>query len=237
MEVKAVQRSPPRAVIADEASRSFVDLYPEWLSAAASDELFRQLSEHVLPHMDHDRGVMYGKPWTSKRLVGTISTGAGVSYSYSSVKRLTMQLTFAELPWLDDIRRQMEELCGHKLNFVFLNFYRPSTDEHPDDQLGWHSDDEVDMVAGASIVSLSVGDTRTFAFRKKGETGQYCATPLAQGDVAIMRGNTQTHYQHAVTTKGVKLSKRGRWNLTFRQFRDAPAAPNDGETPQKRQKV
>ena len=135
-----------------------------------------------------------------------------------------MELTFSQLPWLDELRHRLQDLCGHELNFVFVNFYRPSTEEHPDDQLGWHADDENDMVVNSSIVSVSVGDARTFAFRKKGETRQHCATVLENGDVAIMRGETQKHYQHAVTAKGVKKCMKGRWNLTFRQFWATPSA-------------
>jgi alkylated DNA repair dioxygenase AlkB len=216
------KRDVIKNIIEDNDTQSHVTLREGWLSSQACTTLFENLEKHLLSSMSHDEGTMYGKAWKSKRLIGTVSTAPGVSYSYSSVQRHSLKITFQDLPWLEDLRVQMEQLCGHVLNFCFINFYRPSTPDHPDDQLGWHSDDEQDMVPGASIVSLSVGDTRTFAFRKKGETKQHCATSLNNGDVAIMSGKTQTYYQHAITTKGVKLSKKGRWNLTFRQFRVAP---------------
>lgn len=220
------KRAHPESVMSDEQTGSYVDLYEHELSREEADELYGLLQQHLLPHMSQDRGRMYGKEWASKRLAGTVSTAPGIRYSYSSVTRTTMELTFAELPWLDAVRRRMEALCGHELNFVFLNFYRPSTAEHPDDNIGWHADDEAEMVPGSSIVSLSCGDTRWFAFRKKaknsdGKQPMACQTALATGDVAIMRGEVQKHYQHSITTRGAKASTRGRWNLTFRRFRAA----------------
>lgn len=204
----------PESVYIIEDDKSQVIKYPGWLPEAERATLFQNLTAEVLPLMTHDKGVFMGKPWTSKRLVATISTHPGVSYSYSSVKRKSLDVTFAALPWLEALRVRMEALCGHALNFVFINWYRPNTD----DQLGFHADDETDMTKGASIVSLSVGDTRHFAFRKKGETKIHCQTPLNDGDVAIMQGETQSHYQHAITSKGSKKCTRGRWNLTFRLF-------------------
>lgn len=210
---KKRERGPHSVYIIDD-NKCQVLKYPGWLPEGERKTLFSRLTKHVLPLMDHDRGVFMGKPWVSKRLVGTVSVRPGVSYSYSTVQRKSMSITFADLPWLEDLRVRMEALCGHSLNFVFINWYRP----YSDDKLGYHSDDEADMIKGASIVSLSVGDTRHFAFRKKGETKMLHQTPLEDGDVAVMRGETQSHYQHAITEKGAKKSTRGRWNLTFRQF-------------------
>lgn len=182
----ATSQSPTSApIITDIETGSFVDFYQRFLNASHADNLFDLLSLHVMPFMTQDKGKMFGKEWTSKRLVGTLSTARGVNYSYSKIQRLTMNLTISDLPWLNNLREQLEQLCGHELNFVFLNFYRASTEDHPDDQLGWHSDDDDEMSPDSQIVSVSVGDTRTFAFRKSGETKQLCSIPLAHGDVVI----------------------------------------------------
>lgn len=183
-----------------------------------TSEVWDALNE-LLPLLTHDRGKMFGREWVSKRLTCTIATTPGVSYKYSSVERTTLDTTFSELPELDALRVKMEALCGHALNFVFINYYRPSTASHPDDQLGYHSDDDSEMVPGSSIVSVSLGDTRHFAFRRKGETKMACQTALADGDVVLMCGETQSHFEHAITTRGAKQCTRGRWNLTFRQFK------------------
>jgi alkylated DNA repair dioxygenase AlkB len=221
----------------DTQKGASVEKYPGYLSGDESDELFRLLSATVLEHMTHDMIKMYGKVHESKRKVATISERPNVPYSYARTTRNSIQLTFGDLPWLDAIRRRMEQLCGHELNFVFLNFYRPYSPETPDDKLGFHSDSEPDMVPGSNIVSLSVGDTRHFAFRNKGETGILCQTPLQNGDVCIMKGTTQEHYEHAITARGAKQCTRGRFNLTFRQFVTTQGSGDEEEPASKRHRV
>lgn len=201
-----------------EDDKSLVIKYIQWLSEKERKALFDDMSKHVLPLLTHDTGFnrFTGKEWKSQRLVGTISVKPGVSYKYGTAKaRCTMTTTFQDLPWLDKLRRDMEVLSGHALNFVFINWYRPGTK----DNLGWHSDDEADMSRGAPIVSVSVGDARWFAFRKKGETKMHCQSKLVDGDIVIMQGETQKHYEHAITTREAgKNCTKGRWNLTFRHF-------------------
>lgn len=205
-------------VIEDTVNDCTVTYFPKWLPVSQTEPLITQMELELLPLMTHDRGFnrFTGKEWISQRLVATISTGAGVEYQYGTAKkRVTCQTTFDDLPWLDELRRQAETLCGHELNFVFCNFYRPNTE----DNLGWHSDSEKEMVPGSAIVSMSFGDTRDFAFRRKAVKGEKSLTiPLANGDVVIMAGNTQKFYEHSVTKKGAKKCTKGRWNLTFRRF-------------------
>lgn len=216
-------------IIADETTRSFAEKYPRWMPVAESGQMFRSLQKEILPHMTHDTGFnrFTQTEWKSARLVGSISTEPRMRYKYGTAKeRWTLNLTFSDFPWLDELRTRLElEVAGHPLNFVFINFYRPSTAEHPKDAIGWHSDAEDDMVSGASIISLSFGDTRHFAFRRRGETKILCQTPLADGDLVAMRGNIQKHYEHCVTERGAKNCLQGRFNLTFRQFLPQAQAP------------
>lgn len=215
--LKKRERGSESLHIIDEGT-STVLKYPQWLGETERMCLFENMSKHVLPLMTHDVGFnrFTGKEWKSQRLVGTIAVKPGVSYKYGTAKaRHTLTTTFEDLPWLDALRKDMEALCGQELNFVFINWYRPGTK----DNLGWHSDDEADMSKGSPIVSVSVGDARWFAFRKKGETKMACQSKLVDGDIVIMQGNTQQHYEHAITTREAgKNCVRGRWNLTFRHF-------------------
>jgi alkylated DNA repair dioxygenase AlkB len=223
------KRIESEMIINDPASGSLVEKNPQWLSREECNLFFQRLTDEILPSMDHDTG--YNRftqtEWKSARLVGSISTVSRMRYKYGTAKeRWTLNLTFTDFPWLDELRIRLEqEVAGHPLNFVFINFYRPSTPEHPKDAIGWHSDAEDDMVSGASIISLSFGDTRHFAFRRRGETKILCQTPLADGDLITMRGNIQKHYEHCITERGAKRCLQGRFNLTFRQF--LPQAPQD----------
>lgn len=212
-----------RVLICDDNGAT-VTHFPRWVTPEETEPLIAQMETRLLPLMDHDRGFnrFTNKEWISQRLIATISTSPGVSYHYGTAKkRTTCDTTFDDLPWLEDLRQRAEKLCGKELNFVFCNFYRPSTPEHPEDHLGWHSDAEQEMAPGAPIVSVSFGDTRHFAFRRKGETKTLLQTPLMNGDAVIMAGTTQKHYEHCVTKKGAKQCTKGRWNLTFRNFTEA----------------
>jgi len=53
----------------------------------------------------------------------------------------------------------------HPLNVVLMNWY--GNGEH---HVGWHSDSEDDLVDGAAIASLSLGETRTFQLRHRSDS-------------------------------------------------------------------
>ena len=85
--------------------------------------------------------------------------------------------------------------------------------------MGWHSDDEAVLGDNPDIASLSFGATRKFAFRHKAD-GEKVALFLQHGQLIVMRGATQAHWQHAIL-KSRKIHAP-RVNLTFRTIVDAP---------------
>ena len=83
--------------------------------------------------------------------------------------------------------------------------------------LGWHADDEHDLVRDAPIASISFGATRDFKLRE-GRSGSACMTvPLESGSLLVMEGTLQRHYQHCVPPR--LRCQEPRLNLTFRVMR------------------
>ncbi|MCY1541266.1 2OG-Fe(II) oxygenase superfamily protein [compost metagenome] len=124
-------------------------------------------------------------------------------------------LTHQPLPWtplLAQIRTRVEKAVGQRLNGVLLNYYRDGQDS-----MGWHSDDEVELGVNPLIASLSLGGTRRFDLRRKGQNRIEHSLLLNHGSLLVMGGPTQHYWQHQVAKTRSHCAPR--LNLTFRLIR------------------
>lgn len=116
----------------------------------------------------------------------------------------------AAQPWLPillEIKAQVEELTKDSYQGVLLNYY-------PDGLagIGWHTDDERDLVANAPIASVSFGATRRFELRH--QNGEEISIHLTDGSILIMAGELQQYWKHQVPVQ--RKIQAPRINLTFR---------------------
>lgn len=146
----------------------------------------------------------YGRTGQTRRR--SVAVGdEGLVYRYKGAVR-------PALPWppcLDAVRTFIRT-ADDQPNFCLLNRYEAGAG------LGWHSDDEPDLVPGASIWSLSLGRPSNFRIRRKGSVEPILDITLSHGDLLTMEGiEFQTKFQHSVTPP------RGgeRINLTFRTLK------------------
>ncbi|MDA0708902.1 MAG: alpha-ketoglutarate-dependent dioxygenase AlkB [bacterium] len=150
---------------------------------------------------------MFGKPIASPRLTAWYGD-AGVTYSYSGI-RLSAP---GWLPCLVEIKARIESFSGETFNSVLANLYRDGTDS-----MGWHSDDEAELGKNPVISSVSFGSPRDFALRHKQNRD---VTPLTyilgDGDLLVMRGETQHYWKHQIPKTKQKICPR--INLTFRRI-------------------
>jgi alkylated DNA repair dioxygenase AlkB len=111
------------------------------------------------------------------------------------------------LPVLLEIKTQVEALTKDSYQGVLLNYY-------PDGLagMGWHADDERDLVVNAAISSVSFGATRRFDLRH--QDGETLSIDLEDGSVLIMAGELQQYWKHQVPVQ--RKIKKPRINLTFR---------------------
>ncbi len=155
----------------------------------------------------HDEAVVYGRHISTARKVAWYGDGA-FSYTYSGITRTA-------LPWsgvLPEIKRTVEARLAAVSSTVFnsclLNLYSDGLEG-----MVWHSDDEQELGRNTVIASVSFGATRKFAFKHK-RTGEKRELMLSHGQLIVMRGETQSHWLHAVM-KSAKIHEP-RVNLTFR---------------------
>jgi alkylated DNA repair dioxygenase AlkB len=123
--------------------------------------------------------------------------------------RYSGQIKIAQ-PWLPvllEIKAQVEELTKDSYQGVLLNYY-------PDGLagMGWHADDERDLVPNAAIASVSFGATRRFDLRHR--DGETHSINLEDSSVLMMAGELQQYWKHQVPVQ--RKIKEPRINLTFR---------------------
>ena len=152
-----------------------------------------------------DQIVMFGKAITTKRKVAFYADNH-IDYTYSSVKK-------KGLPWTPEllaIKNLIESHTGAIYNACLLNLYHTG-----EEGMGWHSDDEKEIIVNSSIASLSIGAERKFAFKHKA-TKETLSVILENGSLLEMKGSIQQNWWHSLP----KTKKVGspRINLTFRQM-------------------
>lgn len=153
---------------------------------------------------------VYGRQFAVPRRVAWYGD-ANAHYRYSGQ-------VHSPLPWtplLSEIRERVQDQVGQSVNGVLLNLYRDGQDA-----MGWHSDDEPELGPEPLVVSLNLGATRRFDFRRKGATRIEHSLELVHGSLLVMAGPTQHYWQHQIA-RTRKVSEP-RLNLTFRQLLREP---------------
>ncbi|MEQ1514803.1 MAG: alpha-ketoglutarate-dependent dioxygenase AlkB [Lysobacteraceae bacterium] len=183
-------------------------LDPAWLPHAEADALFASMSSDVAWAVHRIR--LFGREIDAPRLSCWIGD-PGTAYTYSRTR-------FEPHPWpaaLRPIRERLRDTLGMDFNSVLANRYR-----HGRDAMGWHSDDEPELGPRPVIASVSLGATRRFALKPRGEVGGRLALDLPHGSLLVMRGDTQARYRHALSRTARLVGER--INLTFRRILLSP---------------
>lgn len=129
-------------------------------------------------------------------------------YAYANIYHPALEIPDFILPILEEINNYLvTNKIDSKMNSVLLNYYRDGKDK-----INYHSDDLSQIGNNPVICSISLGETRTFSFKHK-ETKEKIEIELENGDLFIMKGNTQDIWQHAVLPEP---NKGERINFTFR---------------------
>ncbi|WP_339510575.1 alpha-ketoglutarate-dependent dioxygenase AlkB family protein [Pseudomonas sp. RL_15y_Pfl2_60] len=183
-----------------------LDFRPQWLSAELADLWLLQLYQQT--PWQQPQVNLFGRRHPVPRLLAWYGD-AGVGYRYSG-------LYHAPLPWtplLAEIRAQLVTYVGQPLNGLLLNYYRDGQDS-----MGWHSDDESELGRDPIVVSLSLGGSRRFDLRRKGQQRIEHSLHLDHGSLLVMRGSTQHYWQHQIAKTRKPCAPR--LNLTFRYVLD-----------------
>ena len=172
-----------------------------------TDEQIKPLYEELLNKInwENERVVMFGKEIITKRKVAFYSDPL-IAYTYSSKTKIG-------LPWKDPLiilKNIVESLTKQTYNACLLNLYH-----NGEEAMGWHSDNEKEIIANSTIASLSIGASRKFSFKHK-VTKETISIQLGNGSLLEMKGTIQSHWLHTLP-KSKKITE-SRINLTFRQM-------------------
>ena len=119
---------------------------------------------------------------------------------------------------LDLLRTLTENATGCKFNFALVNYYASGNDS-----ISYHSDDERFLGVEPAIASFSLGARRDFLLRHKKTAAGHPSksTPmrfsLGSGDMLLMRGKTQSCWEHSIPKRKGGEADKGRINITFRR--------------------
>ena len=178
-----------------------VHYYGKLINNQDSDRYFDSLINTI--DWKNDQAIIYGKLIITKRKVAWYGD-TDFEYTYSKT-------TKRALPWtteLLELKSITEEKTGEKFNSCLLNLYH-----NGDEVMGWHSDAEKNLKKNGAIGSLSFGAERKFTFKHK-QTSETVSLFFEHGSLLIMKGTTQTNWQHRLPPS--KLIDKLRINLTFR---------------------
>jgi alkylated DNA repair dioxygenase AlkB len=147
----------------------------------------------------------------------------GLNYRYSGIDNAEAD----PFPLVvERVYKTVEATLNRNFNYVLMNRYTDGTRS-----LGWHSDDERDLVSGSVIASVSFGAERFFDLRLKSDHTQKVRVPLPSGSMIVMGAGCQSLYDHCVPRQlrmntqvdaraglsaGAKAALKRRHNLTFR---------------------
>lgn len=173
------------------------------LSETESNFFFHQLI-HSVP-WENDEAFLFGKHHVLNRKMALFSKKS-LTYTYSGSKKKAH-------PWTP-ILTQLEVLVlSHvevEFNTCLINFYPTGSDK-----MGYHADDEKEIIPHSTIASISLGPNRFFDF-KHNYTAEKVRILLENGSLLTMENEIQLYWKHQLPI--MKKVVHPRINLTFRNL-------------------
>lgn len=216
------QKLMEKYILQESGKTSIVLFYPDFIDKKQQQELLCHLEEindwkggeytnYKIPRLQkwfHDENKHFNDKW-------------GKSYSRWVPHQYPEWLKKFQLETQDRVSKVMKEYSCNadirepNINSVLLNYY-------PDENacIGWHRDNTPALGKNPTIISISIGDTRTFKMCRarssisRDPTEELFSADLTSGSLLIMAGNCQEHI-HSILKSPV--DKGPRWNFTFRE--------------------
>lgn len=197
-------------------------LYRSFYTKNDSDKIFNELKDLKYDNKEESKVFVYGK-WHYIPRKQVAFGERGLNYNFSGSNIMTKEWPIFLKKIRDDIQKMLIENkilpkdTKNIINYVLVNYYK-----NGEEYIGPHSDDEKDLLEVETydgikeniIISLSFGEARDFIFiNKKNKERKYYMN-LKNGDLLIMRKDTQKNWKHTLP-KRLKIINP-RINLTFR---------------------
>lgn len=176
--------------------------FPETYNSVEAAAFFLEL-KNTIP-WQQDTIKIFGKTHQQPRLTALFGI-EGKPYSYSNITMQPHHFT----PFLELIKKKVEQITGATFNTVLLNYYRDGKDSN-----GWHADNEKELGINPVIASLSFGAARIFHLKHKSIASHKKQILLENGSLLLMKGTTQHFWKHQIPKTNKVIGPR--INLTFR---------------------
>lgn len=181
------------------------------MSSRRSKRIFKHLKS--LP-LTREKLVIYGKTHTPNRYTSAYgdvnNDGDQLSYRYSGQIKISNPWTEELLELKERVEYILDLDSDEKFNFALVQLYPDGTSN-----IGYHSDDERDIVPNSIIAGVSFGSERTFQLKNK-VSGDRVDVQLVHGSMITMEGKCQKQYKHCVPVR--KRVTEPRISVTFRRM-------------------
>lgn len=141
-----------------------------------------------------------------ERMKARKTASFGVPYNYSQISYEAVPMP-VELEALCD---QIDAELGFRPNNCLLNHYADGASS-----MGFHSDSSEALAPGTGVAIVSVGSTRSMAYRSKTDSALRFDRPLVHGSLLYMSEAVQRDWLHAIP-KAEGVGER--ISLTFRSI-------------------
>lgn len=176
----------------------------EFLSKSIADDLFAHCLNELPWREELVR--MFGRTFVAPRLSCAIAD-EGCTYRYRGSQTESVRFTRQ----LDTLRANLKDQLDVPFNYVLATQYR-----NGDDYVGWHADDERDLVPGQTIANVSLGEAREF--RIKNRDGTFDERVITDhGSLLLMYGHILRTTKHSLLRTRRLIGPRV--VLSFREVR------------------
>jgi len=142
-----------------------------------------------------------------ERMKARLTASFGVAYNYSNISYPFQEM----LPVIDDLSNRIHEKLNFLPNNCLINYY-----PNGKSKMGFHYDQIDVLVKDTGIVIISLGETRTLAFRNIKNHSENFEFQLLSGSLIFMSQKTQEIWQHSIPKS---KTENDRMSLTFRKIK------------------
>jgi len=173
-----------------------------WLSPGDSEHLLDDCLQRL--HWEQPRLRLFGREHPIPRRHAFVGDPHAI-YRWSGLEQ-------EPGPWTECLVRQRDRLqrAGFHFNSVLVNHYRGGADS-----MGWHADNERELGPHPVVATISLGQQRRLAFKRRGG-GARVALDLPAGSLLLTSGAVQHTWLHGVAKSARPLGER--ISLTYRNI-------------------
>ena len=151
-----------------------------------------------------DRCMMFGKEVVTPRWCQSY----GKNYNFAGKQHVALSTNTH--PYIEKLSHWLKKYMGNQHNQILFNWYGNGKD-----YIGFHADDEKDIVEKSTIYSFSFGQERDFFVLAK-DRSEKCVIKVKNNSFLSMDGDIQTFYKHSIPKRALSTCPGRRINITFR---------------------